>query len=406
MRRKKEATLEQFPSGAGTDQGAPGALKTEIREDNLDAAEGLGAQAVADTPQAPEPEKDFSTQRESIEDLNPGEIQPFQTIADYLEPTSSLYPIVVKTRVCCYCIEGWPLVQQAKEAGQATLTCHIHHVTEVSEEELAIRKVAIRVFPQGGVDSYAERVRNVEKLSRLLIESNENPTIFSHGGDRRGSTYTDNKEENIRLVLAERLGKSRATIGKYLNHAENINNDAMQALVEGKADKDLFEAFQKMKRKLVGNLKADGVPEEEITRRVSEVILQTHQDPQEFETLWNSLTQAPSQQNTNATQNMENASEERNGEEEDDDDEQSQAQDHLDPWMGNPESPEGQPPSEQETRARGIEIAERMKGCFEDQSLTLPDVKEKVQEQLQAMVLLLAEVISHEELPSRTPEAV
>jgi hypothetical protein len=379
-------------------------LKNETPAENLDKT---NEEIIPDKTETPEPEKNFATQRESIEDLNPEEIQPFHTILDYLEPTSSLYPIVVKTPASITCIEGWPLVQEAKETGQPTLTCHIHQVTEVSKEELAIRKVAIRVFPQGGLDRYPERVRNVAKLSRLLTESTENPIILSRGGDRKGKDFTANRDENIRVVLAERLGISRATIGKYLNHAENINNDAMQALVEGKADKDFFEAFQKVKRKLVGNLKDDGVPEEDITRQVSEAVLRMHRDPQEIDNLWNSLIQAPSQQNTNTTQNMGNASEGRNGQdEEEDEEEQSQAQDHFDPWTGNQESPEGQPPSEQETRARGIEIAERMKGDFENQSLTLPEIKERVNEELRAMVLLLAEINSHEELSSETPETV
>jgi hypothetical protein len=396
----KLAENQESASGVGTDQGAPGALKTEIREENLDAATDLGAQAVADTPQAPEPEKNFATQRESIEDLDPGEIQPFQTIPDYLEPTSSLYPIVVKNPTSTICIEGWSKVCQAKEAKQVALTCHIHHVTEISEEELAIRKVAIRVSPQGGIDSYAERVRNVEKLSRLLTESTENLTIFYHGGPRRGSAYTNNREEDIRLILAQRLGKSRATIGKCLNHASHINNDVMQVLVEGKVDKDFFEEVQKVKRKLVDNLTADRKSEEEITRRVSETILRMHQDPLEIENLWDSLIQATSQQNTNAAENVETRPEPSNGQEEElEDDDRSQTPDHLDPWTGNQETLDDQSIDDQEIRRRGVEIAERVKEHLENQSLTLHEMAQAIRREIQEMLLLLARVSSPEALP-------
>ena len=152
-KKKNQATMEQLPSGATTDQDASGGLKTEIPEENGDAAKDTG-QAGSDTPQAQEAEKNFETQRESIEDLDLREIQPFQAIPDYVEPTSSLYPIVVKTPTAITCIEGWSLVEQAKEAGKSSLTCHIHHVADASQEELAIRKVASRTKPQGGIAGY------------------------------------------------------------------------------------------------------------------------------------------------------------------------------------------------------------------------------------------------------------
>ena len=67
-----------------------------------------------------------------------------------------------------FCIDGWNFIEQAKAAGRSTIRCHIFHIAQHSDTELAIRKVAIRVMPQGGKCSYAELVRNTHHLYQAL----------------------------------------------------------------------------------------------------------------------------------------------------------------------------------------------------------------------------------------------
>lgn len=326
----------------------------------------------------PEPEKNFGTLRQSIEEVDPKDIQPVTSIPDYIEPTSCTNPIVVKTPTSLYCVEGWSLVQQALKAEESTLPCHIYHVAEVSEEELAIRKVAVRVVPQGGVDTYAERIRNVRILFNMLSQNLENPLVYAHGGVRKGSGFISNREDNVRQVLAERLRKSVTTISKYLNHAEYLTDQALSALAEARAGKEFFEKVQIVKRVLIKNLISSSTAEEYIVAQVSQEMVRMHQEPQEIENLRASLAQNPQ-----------------------DDDSEGQAQEDepaqasppqpqpLEYWQGNGQPEEDQPANEDEVRREGITIAERMIASFRNSSLSPDELKQAVKMEIQNLLMLL-----------------
>ncbi|MBM4305099.1 MAG: hypothetical protein FJ123_00030 [Deltaproteobacteria bacterium] len=416
-RKKSQTVMEQLPAAVGTDQDAPGGLKTEIPEENGDAAKDMGDQAIPGTPQEEEAEKNFETQRESIEELDPGEIQPFQAIPDYVEPTYSLYPIVVKTPTSITCIEGWSLVDQAKEAGQASVTCHVYHLTDASQGELAIRKVACRTMPQGGTASYAEKARNVSKSFRMVKDSNENVVLFAHGGARRGIVFESSRDENIRIVLSKRLDKSPATIGKYINHGDYINDEAMQILAQTKADKDFFESFQEAKVKLVEHMKGQQLPENQILSRVSDEINRIHPldkkaRTQEIKNLLASLVPTQPSQDTNPVEAgesepvpatvreetevvepaREQAEEAVEGEEEEvgeidpDPEEESQS-----PFLQ--DGPQGdQPFGEEEIRARGIAICDELRSYFANREVPLPENKKRMTALIQFLDSVLAEI--------------
>jgi len=208
-----------------------------------------------------------------IAELDIQNIQPFQRIPDYACPTISPFPIVVISPGSCTCIDGWDLIQNSKSTGNTKITCYAFHITEHCETEIAIRKVAIRTMPQGGTCSYAELVRNAGILFKMLMASVENPIVFSHGGARRDIHYADNREENIRELLAERLGKSKTTINKYLSHGEYLINYSLNTLIESNEGKAFFEEVQKNKRILIKNLLSEGEPEEIIAETVSKDML-------------------------------------------------------------------------------------------------------------------------------------
>jgi hypothetical protein len=107
----------------------------------------------------------------------------------------------------------------------------------------------------------------------MLMGSPEPPTVFSHGGARRGVAYTDNKEDNIRVLLAERLGKSKTTINQYLSYSEWLKDEALAVLIEKMMEKDFFEKAQVKKRILVKNLKSAGRSDAEVVATVSERIV-------------------------------------------------------------------------------------------------------------------------------------
>ena len=215
----------------------------------------------------------FVSSRPIIAELDIQEIQPFQYIPDYTAPTISPLPIVVISPKLCSCIDGWDLIQNSKSADNSKIACYAFYIPEHCETEIAIQKVAIRTMPQGGICSYAERVRNARILFYMLMASTDNPIVFSHGGARRGVNYTENKENNVGTLLANRLGKSVTTINKYLNHSEFLNAEVIEALINAGAGKKIFEAAQPYKRKVLSNLKSAQKSEAEISAAVSETML-------------------------------------------------------------------------------------------------------------------------------------
>ncbi len=199
----------------------------------------------------------YSTCREDIAEVATANIQPCPLIPDYKTPTVSTLPIIVQTPDAHFCIDGWNLIKQAKAEGQSRIRCHIYHITEHSDIELAIRKAAIRVMPQGGKCWYAELVRNTNHLYRNLQSISDILVLFDHGGDRRSVTFTGSKDKNIVSVLASRLSKSPTTISKYLQHGKGLNDAAMEELVNVGAPKLFFEAIQTQKEIGIAALRAE-----------------------------------------------------------------------------------------------------------------------------------------------------
>jgi len=210
------------------------------------------------------------------------EIIQYKGIDDYMEPTTSIYPTVVRTPIHYYCIDGYNLIEKAIQEKSASILCHIIYITTESEIELAIRKTATRIVSDEGKPYYAELVRNCKKLLSLLIETTENPVMYSHGGKRKGVNYNpDNKEENIRVLLKERLGKSISTVNKYLNYGENLDEAILDTLVQSKEGKKFFEAVASNKRRFSKNLKCDGkddaVIKEEVSAKLADWLEEFHE---------------------------------------------------------------------------------------------------------------------------------
>jgi hypothetical protein len=212
----------------------------------------------------------FETVDESFEELDIEAIQPFGIIPDYTIPTDLKYPIVVKTPLNYFCLDGWDLIQEAKAKGNIALICNVEHIAEHSDEELALRKVSLRVKPRGGIASYSELVRNTKRLEEILLASDRDLKVFQHGGRRKGESFTKDKQENVRKVLAFRLAKSVTTINKFLNHAYLLTEETLNFLAEKGAGKDFFEEAQKNKRWQITNLRSEKVSDEAITSRISE----------------------------------------------------------------------------------------------------------------------------------------
>ena len=220
----------------------------------------------------------FRTIDENIVELPIQSIQPCPHIPDYRDPTDSILPIVVLSPAGCHCIDGGNLVEQARSEGRSHIRCRVFQVEHHSETELAIRKVAIRTKPQGGSCSYAELVRNTRMLMQIITDARENPVVFSHGGTRRGTGYSNNREDDIREIMAERLGKSRTTINTYINHGRHLNDQAFDALIEAGAGKEYFEKAQSNKRIWVKNFESENTDQEDVITTISGKMLDWHRE--------------------------------------------------------------------------------------------------------------------------------
>jgi hypothetical protein len=220
----------------------------------------------------------FETVEEKIEEVSIHNIQHFEIVPDYITPTHSMYPFVVKTPSSISCIDGWDLVEQAKAEGKTSVRCKIECIAEHSDEELAIRKVALRVKPKGGTGSYAEIVRNTHLLEKMLLASNKDLRAFHHGGDRKGESFINNRHENVRKVLSSRLGKSMTTINQYLNYALFLNEETLSFLAAERVEKDFFEKAQKNKRVEISRMKAERKSDAEITTQISNSVRKWHQE--------------------------------------------------------------------------------------------------------------------------------
>lgn len=222
----------------------------------------------------------FYTTHQYFEEININIIEPFNQIPDYLGETINPYPTILNTSGRYICLDGWHLLEEARQKQQETIRCLIEVANNCPDEEIALRKVATRMLPSNGKCTYLETIRNIKELYKILTNTRENLVCFHHGGHRRGNEFINNREENVRLVLATRLGKSPNTISKYLNHGEFLNDNAASELMATthdqvvKPNKQFFEIAQSNKNKMLVVLKSEGMPENEITEKLSGYVLQ------------------------------------------------------------------------------------------------------------------------------------
>lgn len=243
--------------------------------DNIAGNNGSEAQDTKDS----KVDSKFRTIKSEIKEIQIDKIRNVESIPEYLEVSESVYPIVVSgiSEEEYACIEGWKRIQEAIEQGQTSITCCIYYVEEISDIDLAIRKIAVRVKPEGGISTYAERIRNIKIVFNMLMESlkqeGKNPVLFSQGGARRGIKYTENKEDNIQTLLEERLGLTREKINLLLSFGRYISISILGELVERDVSKRFFEAIRPHKRQIVDKFKQKQKSDADIEAEISSHVL-------------------------------------------------------------------------------------------------------------------------------------
>ena len=247
-------------------QDSPSVLNHEELEEDFESPS-------AESTEPEETVSRFATIGRSIEDLPVGEISHFTLIPDFFHPTSNDKPIVVRTPEDLLCLDGWDLIEEAINNGQDTISCEVDEMAEHSDAELCVRKAAIRSATRGGKGEYLENARNARDLKPILLSLNDSLRDLDHGGRRRGEGFVANHEDDVRHVIALRLGKEKDTVNTYLRHLEYLSEDAIQFFISRGAKKQFFEKAQRQKRILLRTYVADSTPDEEIMQNVSSLLM-------------------------------------------------------------------------------------------------------------------------------------
>lgn len=206
---------------------------------------------------------------ERFEDVPIESIQGISSLPDYSQKTASPHPILARTPEGYFCLDGPSLIASARDAGQESIRCYVSDLSDHSEEELALRKAAVRERAPGGEPLYAERVRNVRILFDILSQS-PNVRVYGHGGDRRGHCYQEqNIVDNVITVIAERLGKSTTTINMLRSFGEHLGEPTLERLVQEKVTKDFFEKVNANKRACLKCFEHEEKSPDEIARLIS-----------------------------------------------------------------------------------------------------------------------------------------
>ena len=272
----------------------------------------------------------LETIAETYEDLEIEVIRHFTLIPDFKTATDSKYPIVAKTPHGYFCLDGWNLIEDAKAKGKRVITCAVESLAVHINEELSLRKGALRFKPRGGVSSYAEKVRIVESLKQMLLASTNDLRIFNHGGTRRGVEFTNNKQEDVIRVLARRLGKSVSTINQYLSHGRHLSEETLNLLATREVGKDFFEKANLNKTAKITRMRSDRLSDAEVTDQISTCMLKWLQDYEQHKTIepvWKNAETSPSEESReDNTQEPAPV--------------QAKEEKIFNPWRGNREEPE------------------------------------------------------------------
>ena len=264
MGRKKKVVTAKVPVG---DEGATQpenkeTSPTNISEETAEQSRAVTAERLpgvfgeGDDEDEPEvAERTFKTIARSLEELSIASIRHFDLIPDFVIPTTAEHPIIVRTGEGNFCIDGWELVEAAKSEGKPSILCEVDELNIHSDEEICLRKGGIRSLTRGGISTYPEMIRNTGDLLAMLLSSDEDLRIYGHGECRYGVGFVGNKEEDVRHILAMRLGRDRDTVNLYLCHGEYLSGDALQFLIDHQAPKEFFVRVQVKKRTEIKNQK-------------------------------------------------------------------------------------------------------------------------------------------------------
>lgn len=247
-----------------------------------------------------EPVDGYKTLNEHRVLINIEKIQNWSGIPDYRLESHADCPVLVKDSMGVFCIDGFSLVEETRNAGQTEICCKVYEVAEHSELELDLRKREIRKKTEGGVALYAEDLRNISLLAKRVVTEQNNPKLkaFYHGGCRRGEIFKKETDfVSLSRLIAAREGASESNIRKQTGYTRYISGDTFEKLINAHCEaienrkateKDnskeksetiflpvraFFEKISTEKSALVKPMEGAQTSEKQITKMVSKQVL-------------------------------------------------------------------------------------------------------------------------------------
>ena len=223
--------------------------------------------------------------RFEFRDVNISDIQYVSGAQRYIDQTDSNYPFILNTPKGDFVYDGHDLVEEAKNSGAETIRAFVHIVDEHDDALIELLNLGNRTKTPGGKVRIAETILRLRNCKKRLEDAGENITRYSHGGNRRGASFTNDNVQNIRIVLENYSGLKRSSINEYLANAEGIDDETLLKLANGilqpskdksvtdsrfvHATKNFCRNIQKNKTESIMKLENDGVSQDEIFKIIS-----------------------------------------------------------------------------------------------------------------------------------------
>lgn len=223
--------------------------------------------------------------RFEFRDVNISDIQYVSGAQRYIDQTDSNYPFILNTPKGDFVYDGHDLVEEAKHSGAETIRAFVHIVDEHDDALIELLNLGNRTKTPGGKVRIAETILRLRNCKKHLEDAGENITRYSHGGNRRGASFTNDNVQNIRIILENYSGLKRSSINEYLANAEGIDDETLLKLANGilqpskdksvtdsrliHATKNFCRNIQKNKTESIMKLESDGVSQDEIFKIIS-----------------------------------------------------------------------------------------------------------------------------------------
>lgn len=215
-----------------------------------------------------------------IEILHIDQIREDLELQTFQDAIAASMPIVRREGDSLYCSDGWELIIEAKNKGQAQLDCLVYDIDpeKYPKSTATYLKIKDRLIPFAGAARYVEFVYRIRMLCDQLLAEGSQFYLHEHGGSRDGKAFRTDRENNIRIMLTmvlerkvEKERKVASGVSNYVAHGRYQTLDALKTMAARKdITSEFFAQLQAPKIEYVEHLMYQNKSEREIEELVSQ----------------------------------------------------------------------------------------------------------------------------------------